>query len=88
MILNKKKTKTTVVRVGHLVSDEFEADINITESGWFSWKWEWYKIITDWVLILLASQQENEERRVEGRNINLSLLHLKDIIVKMSKGQK
>jgi len=33
MILNKKKTKTTVVRVGHLVSDEFEADINITESG-------------------------------------------------------
>ena len=35
----------------------------------------------------MAHQHASSERRMEGKNINLSLLHLKEIIMKLSKGE-
>ncbi|KAL0491124.1 kinesin-like protein [Acrasis kona] len=35
-----------------------------------------------------ASKHDSDERAREGKNINLSLLHLKNIILRLSKGQK
>jgi centromeric protein E len=35
-----------------------------------------------------AHKHEDSDRMREGKNINLSLLHLKEIIIKLSKGQK
>jgi hypothetical protein len=35
-----------------------------------------------------ASKHESNDRAREGKNINLSLLHLKEIIMKLSKGKK
>jgi centromeric protein E len=35
-----------------------------------------------------ASKHDSNDRAREGKNINLSLLHLKEIIVKLSKGKK
>ncbi len=35
-----------------------------------------------------AHKHEDSDRMREGKNINLSLLHLKEVIIKLSKGQK